>query len=136
MNLTIHRPMFLKLTHLMSLGSVTMAMCIRLPCLAQKIVTSPVINNRRNKPIPSSVPVKDLTQFKGQDKCSPIVYAIRCSSRSVSCLSTTRRFSTVRPRSVEQVFRKYVPNCKCPAQLADRRLNTWLTGLHHACVRH
>lgn len=76
-------PMFVKLTHLISLGSVTIATYIRLPCLVKIRITSVVISNKGSTAIPHSVPVTDVTEFNDQVKFSPIMYLMRCPRRRV-----------------------------------------------------
>jgi hypothetical protein len=96
-------PMFVNLTHLKSLGSMTIAAYIRIPCLVQIRITSVVINNKGSTAIPHSVPVKDLTEFKDQGKFSPIVYLMRRPRRPVSSVYRQpiiqhRQASQFRPR--------------------------------------
>jgi len=85
-NLARPTPIFVKLTHLRSLGSVTIVTYIRLPCLVQIRITSVVINNKGSTAIPHSVPVKDVAVFKDQSKFSPIIYPMRRPRRSFSSL--------------------------------------------------
>lgn len=83
MNLASPTPKFVKLTHLISLGSVTIATYIRLPCLVKIRITIVVINNKGSTAIPHSVLVKDVTEFNDQVRFSPIMYLMRRPRRSV-----------------------------------------------------
>ena len=83
MNLASPTAMFVKLTHLISLGSVTIATYIRLPSLVKTRITSVVINNKGRTAIPHSVPVTDVTEFNDKVGFSPIMYLMRRRRRPV-----------------------------------------------------